>query len=115
MESRKIPNSAITASSVWGVGHEAWRGRLRNQPALPYDEYTNIGSWKAGAYSSEYLQIDLGTIVDVTMVATQGRPMYYNMWVKKYSLAYALNNSTFVEYKVHGIVKVGWRKSCQFP
>jgi len=107
MQSGKIPNLAITASTSWGSGHEAWRGRLNNFPAMPYDTTKSTGSWTASVKQvGQYLQVDLGVITYVTMVATQGRPYAYNQYVTMYSLAYGFNKDTFVDYKVSNTVKV---------
>ncbi|XP_031575199.1 lactadherin-like [Actinia tenebrosa] len=101
VDSRKVPNSAITASSTWDPGHEAWRGRLNNYPTSG-----DAGCWSAGSNTAgEYLQVDLGHVVYITMVATQGRPYGYKQYVRKYSLAYKNSDNSFVDYKVANTVK----------
>jgi len=69
MENNVSPNSAITASSIWGSARESWRARLNNVPN------GHTGSWSAATNQiGEWLQIDLGRDKVVTKLATQGRP-----------------------------------------
>ncbi|XP_031562154.1 neuropilin-1-like [Actinia tenebrosa] len=105
VNSSKIPNSAITASSSHGSAHESWRGRLNNYPVTrPY----SAGCWAAGDNTvGQYLQVDLGHVVYVTMVATQGRSHdSLEQYVTKYSLAYKSTDSSFVDYEMANTVKV---------
>ncbi|XP_031553890.1 lactadherin-like [Actinia tenebrosa] len=108
VDSRKIPNSAITESSTVRSGHEPWRGRLNNFPnTTPYNVGVDAGCWSAGSNTAgEYLQVDLGHVVYVTMVATQGRPYGYKQYVRKYSLAYKNSDNSFVDYKIANNVKI---------
>ena len=106
MESGKILNSAITASSVWDSGHEPWRARLHNFPAMPYDTSKDTGSWSALTnQAGQYLQIDLGVMTYVTMIATQGRPHYSGtQYVTQYKLSFKNSNNIFVEYHANNRV-----------
>ncbi|KAK3732307.1 hypothetical protein QZH41_007810 [Actinostola sp. cb2023] len=108
MKSGKIRNSYITASSEYGSGgHVAWRARLDNYPAMPYNVAIDVGCWSAASNQvGQYLQVDIGVITYVTMVATQGRPYHGDhQYVTKYKLSYKNNNNVFVEYQVNGGVK----------
>ena len=73
---------------------------------MPYNDYEDIGAWLAlTMQEGEYLQVDLGAMTYVTMVATQGRQSS-TQYVKEYKLSYKNSNNIFVEYKVNGVVKV---------
>jgi hypothetical protein len=108
MEDGTIPNSAITASSVYGPGKESWRGRLNNFPADPKNVLKDVGVWIAlqNKISGEYLQIDLGRVTTVTMVATQGRPVGFPQWVTSYAIDYSTDGSLWLHYRENGEDKV---------
>ena len=101
MENNLLPNSAITASSVWRhvTGHESWRARLNNLPN------GHAGCWVAGNNKvGEWLQIDLRKERLLTKLATQGRPAS-NQRVTSYSLWLSSDNVKWEEYKENGVVK----------
>ncbi|XP_028519353.1 contactin-associated protein-like 5 [Exaiptasia diaphana] len=107
MESKTIPNYRIVASSFLSNGHAPWRGRLNARPQMPYDASIDAAAWQAShRKAGEYLQVDLGSIYEVPKVATQGRPHMHSAWVSSYSLSYAVTNGNFIDYKVHGALKV---------
>ena len=107
MESGAIPDNMVTARSVWGSGHEPWRGRLGNTPSLPYTGRKDTGSYSAKtSQQGEWLQIDLGVIKHLTKVATQGRPHSYSQWITKYTISYSDNSTTWFPYEENKIVKV---------
>ena len=97
MESRAIRDAQLSASSQWGgrVLHAPSQGRLN------FRSYSN----KAGAWCprkndpNPWLQVDLGSYITVTRVATQGRNGWGNWWVTKYRLLYSDNGITFHYYK----------------
>ncbi|KXJ25309.1 Contactin-associated protein like 5-2 [Exaiptasia diaphana] len=63
------------------------------------------GGWAAGFWTGDqYIQVDLGSMMAITMVATQGRRTH-NQWVTKYSLSYSLDGNQWEHYK-EGCVKV---------
>ena len=99
MESNILPNSAITASSVWGSGLESWRARLNNVP------YGHAGCWTGLSIQGEWLQIDLGKETIVTKLATQGRPSV-DQWVKSYKILFSSDGGKWEEYKENDAVKV---------
>ena len=101
MESGLLPNSAITASSVYGTSaHEAWLGRLNNVPK------GNSGAWSADLKEAgQWLQIDLGEERLLTNFATQGRPSSAQ-WVKSYTILFSSDSVKWEEYKENGVVKV---------
>ena len=58
-----------------------------------------IGSWcsNEGTLGKEYLQIDLGSVTNVTKVATQGRTLS-SRWVTEYSLSYSNDAASWTQY-----------------
>ena len=100
-----MPNSAITASTVWRtVGHEPWLARLNNV------KNGHMGSWSADLNEAgQWLQIDLGKDRLVTKLATQGRPSWSPpQWVTSYKILFS-SDSVHVkweEYKENDVVKV---------
>ena len=103
MESNALPNSAITASSVWTQhpGHDPWLARLNNVP-----KRGNTGSWstkfnKAG----EWLQVDLGEERLLTNLSTQGRPSK-DQWVTSYNISFSSDSVKWESYKENNAVKV---------
>ena len=102
MESGLLPNSAITASSVFGTSkHGAWLARLNNVP-----NGTFWGSWSADLNEAgQWLQIDLGEERLLTNFATQGRPSS-PQWVTSYTILFSSDSVTWTEYSKNGVVKV---------
>ena len=93
MEDRRIPDSALTASSSFSSS-QAPAARLRNT-----DE------WGAGTPQiGEYLQVDLNGVFNLTGIATQGhseRPY----WVTSFKIAYRISGA-FQFYEENGVAKV---------
>ena len=105
MENKLLPNSAITASSVWPhPGHESWLARLNNVPI----NGMFWGSWSAASNEAgQWLQIDLGEERLVTKLATQGRPSPHSaQWVTSYKILFSSDNVKWEEYKENDFVKV---------
>ena len=103
MESGKILNKQITASSEWNAHHAAHQGRLNFQEVV---EGGKSGSWSARENDkNQWLQVDLLREESVvTSVATQGRnshPLWsrHEQWVKSYKLQYSNNGVNFKYYK----------------
>ena len=106
MESGKILDKQITASSEWDAHPAAHQGRLDFQEV----KETGVGK-KSGSRSAlindqnQWLQVDLLSEESVvTSVATQGRnkhPLWgaHNQWVKNYKLQYSNNGVNFKYYK----------------
>ena len=104
MENNLLPNSAITASSVWShFGHESWLARLNKVPVGMF-----WGSWSAASNEAgQWLQIDLGKERLVTKLATQGRPSpESSQWVTSYKILFSSHNYKWEEYKENDFVKV---------
>ncbi|XP_067050762.1 discoidin, CUB and LCCL domain-containing protein 2-like [Acropora muricata] len=104
MESGKILDKQITASSEWNAHHAAHQGRLNFQEVVEGDVARKSGSWSARKNDmNQWLQVDLLREESVvTSVATQGRNRHprwgaHNQWVKNYKLLYS-NNEVYFEY-----------------
>ena len=103
MESKALPNSAITASSFWTKhpGHDPWLARLNNVP-----ERGSTGSWSAKFNKTgEWLQVDLGEERLLTNLSTQGRPSM-DQWVKSYNISFSSDSVKWESYKENNAVKV---------
>jgi len=105
MESRHIPDSAVTASSQIGAAWGPENARLHFQGAPGH-----VGGWRPfippSLDSSKWLQVDFGTETQVTGVATQG---YHaaNYWVTTFTLSYrGTGSSYFKQYQPDGYTKV---------
>ena len=97
MESGKIPNDAITASSIWSSFYEARFGRLRNNNCWSPSRSDSSNSWH---------QVDFGKVTFVTSVATQGASYKSNKWIRTYSISYSNNGTTWLDYYENGSIKV---------
>ena len=93
MQSGAISDEQISASSQHGQPHRAVLSRLHLQG----------NGWVVGTKDeNQWLQIDLGTQINVvTAVATQGR-QNYPRWVKTYRLAYSDDAVIFKLYTEQG-------------
>ena len=104
MESRAIPNSAVTASSTYARKHEPWQARLNNVAK----KSQSTGSWTARTnVVGQWLQIDLGKETVLTKIATQGRPTRaHAQWVSSYKIRLSLDGRKWNVYRSDGSVKV---------
>jgi len=101
MEDKRIPDSAVTASSSYDDRHRPSLARLN-----VLSDGKHIGAWCPKLKSTnQWLQIDLGEITAVTKVATQGR---YNTEdrVKTYTLSYSVDGMHWTGYKQRTSEKV---------
>ncbi|EDO39488.1 predicted protein, partial [Nematostella vectensis] len=97
-----IPDARMTASSYYTDGYEPRNGRLNNE----FVNYTvNRGMWTAKHKAvGEYLQVDVGRLVGVTKVATQGRPStVYIQYVTSYKIGYSSDLINWIIYREGGI------------
>lgn len=94
-----LPDGNLNASSCWGGclsgEHEAWRGRLFNAAETSFSQ-----AWASGTTTppdgTQYLQIDLGSIVPVDGIVTQSRGTFGccdNQRVTEYNVAVSSNGS----------------------
>ena len=98
MENGKIPASALTASTYYSPSFAPSRGRLNSQTSWSVSDQPGPQSW---------LQVDLGRIMAVKKVATQGR-RHVNNWVKSYEISSSVGRTDWVLYAENGIVKVSF-------
>lgn len=92
MESFKIPDSKITASS-YKMYYEPHQARLHMQASASGD-----GAWCAGQnlHQGEWLQVDLEGKKVVTGIATQGKlGLFVNAWTTFLELRYSLDQNTW--------------------
>lgn len=92
LESYKIPDSSITASTG-----NASNGRLHFFP-----KFGQIGGWVAeNIIGSSWFQVDFGRWTKVTRISTQGR-QDADAWVIKYRVSYSYDGVFFKYYKENG-------------
>lgn len=96
MESGKITDSQISASSRYNDNGSARMGRLYNQE--------RSGAWTAATNdTNQWLQIDLGSYyARVTRIATQGRYGVSIQWVTEYKLQHSEDGVNFQYYREQG-------------
>ena len=98
MESGKIEDSQITASSEWNAQHSATNSRLNFAK--------NSGSWSSRRNDlNQWLQVDFKYRATITDILTQGRGRY-NQWVRSYTVSYSNDGVTFKPYQRSGKDKV---------
>ena len=94
LELGKIPNFAMTASSMRDRNHGPYYARLNM-----LRRNGHVGSWSSRYNANgQWLQVDLGTVFDVAKVATQGREDE-DQWVTGYAIAYSYNLSAWQFYR----------------
>ncbi|XP_022810089.1 retinoschisin-like [Stylophora pistillata] len=97
MNSGAIPDKKIVASTEQSSSTPAKNGRLN---------YTSGSSWCAGTSDTNpYLQIDLQKRHIICAMSTQGNSQA-NQWVKKYTLQYSNDRTTWIDYKEGGEIKI---------
>ena len=91
MESFRISDSQLTSSSQADASHSAVYSRLNH--------HIQGGAWVPETSDhSEYLQIDLGWIVILTGISTQGHPEKANRSIR-YDLKHAVSlDEAFTDY-----------------
>ena len=98
MTNGRIPDFAISASSTKNLQTAPRYGRLYT---LPRDGH--LGCWSSRRnVIGEWLQVDLGTVVMVTKIATQGRAADVSVdeldWVTQYTLEFSKTGTVFQQY-----------------
>ena len=94
MQSKRIKNAAIKASSQWDTAHAAFLARLMNRRTKKF-----MGAWVARHNNyNQFIQVDLGKPMKVTGVATQGREEA-NQWVRAYYVLYSSDGLAFAKVK----------------
>ena len=101
MQSGRIPNRSITASSYWDWFHGPYRARLNIQK-----QGMLIAAWSARRNDlKQWIAVDLGNMFNVTRLATQGR-QDLGEWVKTYSIKYRKHGQRWELYTEDGRVRV---------
>ena len=94
MQSGKIINEQITASSQYALKNAAFRARLNRKAEAAGMQ----GGWTAARNDvKQWLQVDFVDITTVKRVATQGRAEY-NQWVTRYRLQFRNSDQSFMTY-----------------
>ena len=94
MESGKITDGQITASSNYNAGQGASNARLNFK----------AGGGKTGAWSArssdvdQWLQVDLRAKTEVTAIKIQGR-QDYDQWVTTFTISYSSDGTNFTPYQ----------------
>ena len=84
MKNKTIKDSAVTASSEYDQRSGPEKARLDMREMIGDRWYAG---WKAGTDDDQpWLQVNLGRVMKITRIATQGGHHYYNGWVTSFSL-----------------------------
>ncbi len=100
MESGKIPDNAITASSFYNNNYKPAYGRLNK------DIGTCAWTTAAGRKSNSWFQVDLGQLATVTGIATQGSCKAGAEWTTSYTVSYGTSGKKWIYYQESGKKKV---------
>ncbi|XP_077973562.1 lactadherin-like [Styela clava] len=101
MKNREIPDSAITASSVYNNNHNSYHARLDNRY-----KSNDRGAWSARFNRvGEWLQTDLGKPTMVGGVISQGRHDS-DEWIKTFTISCGHYSSTLESIHESGSTKV---------
>ena len=104
IQSGRIKNNQITASSMWNKYHAPYFGRLKRVRRGRY-----MGGWSARHNNHrQWIQVDLRRIIKLTVISTQGRKLA-KQWVTRYTVSYSVDCVHFVPYKQRDRLKV-WRR-----
>ena len=101
LQSGRLRNHMITASSYWDANHAAHLARLHGRRRGRY-----MGAWSS-KYKNRYqwLQVDFGGAAKIIRISTQGR-QDANQWVTQYYVSHSLDRVHFSEYKERNSRKV---------
>lgn len=101
LQNRRLPDSRITASSVWNHFHAARLGRLGQ---VKHGRF--VGAWSAKHNNHlQWFKCDFGRPMKITKVATQGR-QDTNQWVTSFYLSSSQDNVHWEVYKFRSAYKV---------
>ena len=93
MKSGKIPDSSITATTIYSQSYTPERARLDTMKSGSL-----FGAWIPKTQDmGQWIQVDLGKYTKITAIATQGR-QDSAQWVKSYSISYSVNGGPFLPY-----------------
>ena len=96
-----MPDTAFSTSSVAGLKNGPERARLNI-----HTDSKGSGGWAARENNdSQWLQLDLGELVRVTKMATQGKQDAAH-WAIQFSLSYSLDGRHWAECKENSVARV---------
>ncbi|PFX23757.1 Thioredoxin domain-containing protein 3-like [Stylophora pistillata] len=102
LENGLISSEAITSSSELDDKHSASRARLNSKP-----EGELMGAWvPLESDENQWLQVDLGKVLEVTKVSTQGGGDGVSTYVTSFILLCSEDGETFQDYQENDAVKV---------
>ena len=98
----RIPNARMRASSFYSTGYYPYYGRLQGNGGR--------GAWcpNTSLAGTEYLQVDLGTVLDVCALATQGNQKQ-GQRTTTYKVHMSTDGINWNTYKEKNIEKV-WKE-----
>jgi len=100
MKSGKIPDSAITPTTIYNQYSGPERARLDTVKSGSF-----IGAWIPKTQDiGQWIQVDLGKITKITRLATQGR-QDAAQWVKSYFISYSLEGGPYLPYNNNQVNK----------
>ena len=104
IESGNISDAAMMSSTILNASSLPHFGRLRNQLGdcawIPATAADNQSSW---------LQVDLGSLIKMSAVATQGS-CSGDQWTESFVITYSKNGEDWKHYGELGTIKVGIHK-----
>ena len=101
MENYAIPDSSVTASSIFSTLADAGKGRLHFLP-----KHGETGGWEANPddTNGSWFQVDFGRLTKVTRISTQGNSRQdYDEWVTQYRVSYSYDGILFRDYQENGV------------
>ena len=100
-DNNTIPDDRITASTFYDSNCYPYYGRLNGRRGL-----FEAGVWcpKAISDRTDFLQVDMGTVLSVCAVETQG--FVDGAWTTSFKLELSLDGTTFNYYMEDNTVKV---------
>lgn len=88
----KIENFQFSASGHVSDGHEPFQAR-----------FANLQIWcEDGSKTDAFLQVDIGGLIRIIGIATQGDIVHFNAWVKSYYVLYSKNGASWTSVTVSG-------------
>ncbi|CAB3990901.1 Hypothetical predicted protein [Paramuricea clavata] len=93
MQSGKIPDNAITASSFYNSAYKTSYGRLNTNKGMCSWTTTRQGR------SNSWFQVDLGQLATLTGIATQGSCRASAEWTKTYLVSYSTDAKKWIYYQ----------------
>ena len=92
MEDNRIPDSSLSVSSVY-LNYGASRGRLNEVRTSA----AGGGGWSALITSDHWFEVDFGSKVTISQIATQGHN-YLDEWLKTYYVSIGSDSGFFMLY-----------------